>query len=450
MTGCMRARLLAGGAAGALALIGLGSGAAAQSIDPSTTFNPDNAQATTFDRGENVSVRERPRPEYQAAGLHLGGFMVYPKLTASGTYDDNIYALEHHAVGDEVFSLVPEIDLQSTWSRNAIAAYVRAQQDLYVKHASENSTQYGAGLSGKFQFGESDLTGGVDYGHYVLPRTAANNISSSNPTISGISKHRIPYDYTALHAQLAHTFNRLRLAARADYQIYDYQNGETANGVTVFEKDQNHKVATYAGKAEYAISPNTAFFVYGAYNDRRYDLNPPTPGILLTRDSDGYDLGAGINFDLTHLVRGEVQLGYIDQHYKSHLFKDIKGLSAKGQVEWFPTQLTTLTLTALRSVGDSGIIGSAGFLTTTGAIQVDHELMRNVILTANATYGQDQYSGIDRTDDHWGAGVSANWLLNRRVGLTFSYTYLNQRSFGASRGPSFGDSRLTVATVLQF
>lgn len=448
MTGCMRARLLAGGAAGVLAVVGFASGAGAQSIDPSSTFNPDNAQATTFDRGENVSVRERPRPEYQAAGLHAGGFMIYPKLTASATYDDNIYALEHHAVGDEVFSLVPEIDLQSTWSRNAIAAYVRAQQDLYVKYTSENSTQYGAGVSGKFQFGETDLTGGVDYGHYVLPRTAANNVSASNPTISGISKHRIPYDYTALHAQLAHTFNRLRLAARADYQIYDYQNGETASGGTVFEKDQNHKVGTYSGKAEYAVSPDTAFFVYGAYNNRQYDLNPPL--VAFTRNSDGYDVGGGINFDITHLVRGEVQLGYMDQTYRSLLFKPISGLSAKGQVEWFPSQLTTVTVTALRSVGDSGIIGSAGFLTTNGAIQVDHELMRNVILTANATYGHDEYSGIDRTDDHWGAGASANWLLNRRVGLTFTYSYLNQRSYGASRGPSFGDNRLTVATVLQF
>jgi hypothetical protein len=143
-------------------------------------------------------------------------------------------------------------------------------------------------------------------------------------------------------------------------------------------------------------------------------------------------------------------LGYLDQRYVSPLFKPITGLSAKGQVEWFPTQLTTVTLTGSRAVGDSGVINSAGYLTTNGGIQVDHELLRNLILSANATIGHDQYVGVDRTDDHRGVGASANWLLNRRLGLTFAYAYINQKSSGVDKGPSFGDNRITLSTVVQF
>src|SRR5262249_32564899 len=150
-----------------------------------------------------------------------------------------------------------------------------------------------------------------------------------------------------------------------------------------------------------------------------------------------YDVSGGANFDITHLVRGEIQLGYMDQRFVSPLFKPISGLSAKGQVEWFPTQLTTVTGTVLRGVGDSGILGSAGYLTTTGGLQIDHELMRNLILTANGMVTEDKYYGISRIDDIWGVGAAADWLVTRHLGLTLAYLHSNQQSSGAQQGPSF-------------
>jgi hypothetical protein len=427
----------------AVLALSVNGGARAQMLDAGTTFNPNNTQANTFDRGENVSVRQRPRPDYQAEGLHLGGFMIYPKLTAAFAYDDNIFATHTGRVGDEIFTLAPEIDVQSTWSRNALAAYVRDNQSWFVTHSSENANQYGAGGSGKLEFGQSVFTAAVDYGRYALPRSAANSGAV-------FSKHPIQFDSTAVNGQLAHTFNRLRLSARVDYQIYDYFNGQTPTGVLVFERNLNHEVATYTGKAEYALSPNTAVFLTGAYNNRTYDLGPSDPHVFYNSNSDGYNIAGGINFDITHLMRGEVQLGWLDQRFKSPLFRPISGLSAKGQVEWFPTQLTTVTATALRAVGDSGIIGAAGFVNTTGGLQIDHELLRNLILTGTASYTNDKYNGIGRNDNIWGVGASANWLLNRRVGLTLAYQYANQQSSGALRGPQFSDNRVTLSTVLQF
>jgi hypothetical protein len=417
----------------------------AQALDPSTTFNSNNTQAYSFDRGQNISVRERPRPDYQAAGIHVGGFMIYPKVTASVGYDTNVFAVQHGAVGDAIFTVTPEVDIASTWSRNALDAYVRASQDVYARYATEDVTEYGAGVSGKYEFGtaevgEAQLTGGVDYGRYALPRSAAN---------SGVqlSKNPIQYDYTALNAQLADTFNRLRLSVRADDQIYDYYNGQTPGGALVFEQGLNHYDATFTAKAEYAVSPDTAVFVIGAYNQRTYQLGPPV--VPFNSNSSGFNVGAGANFDITHLIRGEVQLGYMDQQYVSPAFPAIRGLSAKAQLEWFPTQLTTVTATALRGIGDSGIIHSAGFLNTTGALQVDHELLRNVILSANVAGTENQYSGISRTDTIWSAGASADWLLTRWFGTTLAYTFADQHSSGAERGPSFDDNRVTLSLVFQ-
>ena len=431
-----------GAAALIMALSLWGPGVAfAQSYDPVTqTLLPSDTERQAFDRGANVSVLQRPRPDYDAKGIHLGGFLVYPKLTSGVQFNDNIYAAQSFVRSDALFTVEPEVDIRSTWSRNSLSAYVRASQDIYSRFSVEDSTSVAVGGSGRLDFGDSTLTADLSYNDSVLPRSAPNN--------GFIAKHPIPYDTADYSLELAHTFNRLRLTARADYEVFQFQNGVTSAGTQVLEQDENRGVATLTGNAEYAISPAIAVIVTGAYNKRDYELNPPA--VPYTRNSSGFVVGAGVDFDLTHFARGEIQLAYMDQTYESHLFKTIAGLSAKGQIEMFPTEVLTVTLAGVRTVADSGIINSAGFLTTDGELQVDYELLRNLILTAKSTVGGDHYYGVSRQDQHVSAGLSASWLLTRRVGMTFAYAFTNQHSSGADRGPSFDDNRVSVSTVLQF
>jgi hypothetical protein len=398
-----------------------------------------------YDRGQNVSVLDRPRPDYQAMGIHAGGFMVYPSVGVAATYDDNVYALPSNVGipagltgprGDMIYTVAPQVNFKSTWSRDSLAGYARLSQDLYGDHPNEDATQYGAGLNGQVDLGSNtSITAGADYGHYVTPRAAAT---------SGITVKRISFDLTALNAQIAHEFNRIRLSVRYDHQDYVYQNGETSGGVVVLEKTFDHTVDAGTAKAEYAISPDTALFAEAVYNERSYNSSP-----IFDQSSHGYDIGGGVNFDISHLVRGEIEIGYLDQTYAANL-GDVKGLSTRTKIEWFPSELTTATLTVLRTVNDSLIIGSAGFLTTDATLRVDHEVLRNVIVSGNVLTGEDQYQGISRTDNRLGAGLSANWLLNRHIGLTASYAYTDVESTGADRGSSFKDNRISISTQLQF
>jgi hypothetical protein len=409
-------------------------------IDPNAA-DTNSIDSSSFDRGRNISVRQEPRPDYQAEGIQAGAFLIYPKVSLDAAYDDNIFALEHGAVGDLIFSEVPEIDIQTTWSRNSLSAYVKAQQDEYVSNSGEDATQYGAGIAGKYEFGNSNLTGGLDYAHDVLSRAASNNV--------GISTHRIPYDFYSANAELASTFTRVRLSVRVDDQDYDYQNGVTAGGSPVIETQYNHNTVIVTGKAEFALDPDAALYVTAAGNTRNYEFGPPTEAFNL--NNSGYEVDAGANFDLTHLLRGEVQVGYLSQTYEeSSVFKPIQGVSAKAQLQWFPSQLTTVTLIGNRAVGDAGVPGSAGFLLSNASVQIDHELLRNVILTASGTASTYQYNGVNRTDDLYGAGVSGNWLITRHIGITLAYTYTDQKSTGLQAGPSYEDDRVMLAVNLQY
>jgi hypothetical protein len=426
--------------------MGLAGRTLAQEVDSNaadqTTTAPNVSDTSSYDRGRNVSVLQRSRPDYTAVGFHVSDFTIFPKVDVSLNYDDNIYDLQSGAVGDAIVTAIPEIDVQSNWSRNAVSGRVWAQQDWYAKYSSEDAVQYGGDLTGRFDFGQSTLTGEVLSGQHAQLRSALINIGGGFPV------HRAPFDTTELNAQLAHEFTRLRLSARVDYQINTYQNGETSAGAVVVYKDLNHQTLNYGGKAELAVSADTAVYVTAGGNSQQYVMGEPA--ITFTRNSSGYEVDAGLNFDLTRLLRGELQVGYLSQTFVSPLFKPISGPSAQGQLEWFLTQLTTVTVQASRSVADAMVPNAGGFLASNAKLEVDHELLRNLILSANAWIGQDQYNGIDRTDDRHSIGLSANWLFNRWVGLTFAYNYSDQRSSGVAKGPSYNDNRGSIATVLQF
>ncbi|MBL7599222.1 outer membrane beta-barrel protein, partial [Escherichia coli] len=80
------------------------------------------------------------------------------------------------------------------------------------------------------------------------------------------------------------------------------------------------------------------------------------------RDSSGYEALVGVNFEVGAVARGELAVGYISQEYDSAAFSNIDGFGARAQVQWFPTELTTFTVTGSRTIEDSGIVGSGGYL----------------------------------------------------------------------------------------
>lgn len=240
--------------------------------------------------------------------------------------------------------------------------------------------------------------------------------------------------------------DRLRLTGQAERQIYDFRDGRTVAEAEVDQDFRDREILTYSGRAEYAVTPNASVFLVSAFDDRKYDRQPPA--VDLNRNSKGKGIAVGAAFDYAALARGEIQVGYVKQDYSG--FSDIEGMTGKATLEWFPTDLTSLTLTASRDVRDATVAGAGGFFSGNYDLQLDQELLRNLILTARVGYGLDQYKGVDREDKRTSAYLGANYLLNRNVGFTLAYDYLKQDSSGAAVGNSFEDNRLSLSSSVQF
>lgn len=443
-----RVRILAGLAVAATASQALAQGSLyppplAQQPPPqeaSMAGAPAPAPQTYFDRDRNVSVSERAHPNYQPQGVQLGGFALYPKLTVGVEHDDNIYGNDLNARKDTIYTVQPELVIRSSTAGGQMEAFVRGGRRMNQDFVKESATEYQAGGSGYYDVGGIRLIGGGDYGRYTEARTS--------PTAPPNAAKPVQYKLGQANIGLTYSLDRIRLSGSVDFQDYDFKDRLDLAGAQVDQDFRDRQIMTYTAKAEYAVTPGTSIFLVSAFDDRKYDRQPPA--VALSRDSQGRDIAIGASFDLAALVRGEAQLGYAEQDYASSTLQDVKGLTGRATVEWFPTELTTVTLTGSRNVRDAVVPGAGGYLSGNYGIQVDQELLDNLIVTARAGYGRDAYKGIDREDRRTSGYLGANYLLNRNLGFTLAYDYLKQDSKGAAQGQSFEDNRVSLSSSVQF
>lgn len=432
-----------GSAIAALAAVLAPDSASAQSESPAAGAQVSSVASTPdmFGRDRNVSVAERPRPGYEAVGARAGAFMVYPKIEVQAGYTDNLLATETNKISDGFARIRPELAVSSQWSRHAINAFARASATRYSENSDEDVDTWSIGGGGRVDIGrQTYLAPTASYSELAEPRTAANSpFTAAAP---------IQFKVREAGARFEHIANRFKLSLIGNASELNYEDGKTSLGGKVEQDQRDRSVYTAIARVDYAVSPDTAVFVQVGGNDRPYRL--PSTATYAARDSSGYDVFVGSEFDLGLLFRGEVAAGYIKQTYDDARYNDVDGAAVRAKVEYFPSQLTTVSLTATRSIEDSAAVGSAGILTTDVKLAADYELRRNVVLHAEAGAGQDEFRGIDRTDDRWTVGVEALYLINRRLGASIGYRHQDRSSSGAVGAQDYSANAITVSLVSQF
>lgn len=386
------------------------------------------------------SVTERARPEYDAVGVPLGGFLLYPKLAMAAEYNDNIYAAGTGAEGDLIARFQPGLRLSRDWGRDAVTLSAFSSINRYWDHGSENTETYGARANGVYNIADAgEIRGDVSFRHDILER---ESYLSSRRTVSPVN-----FNEGSAHIQARYGIGDLRLTGFADWLRTAYQNGVAPDGTAVFKKDLSQETISRGLRADYGLSPDTSLFVSGRFFDTGYMTKPPQ--VPLDRASDGYEVTGGISLHVTDVLSGDVGVGYLKAHYPHIGGQDVDTLALHVELTWSPTLLTTVKVRVARRIEEAPADISSGFLVTRYHLEVDHELRRNVILSAAADYSNGAFRVVDRRDREWNANVSAAYLLNPSMNAKLSYRFRTRESSGLDRGQDFSSNTVMLAFVLQ-
>ncbi len=370
-----------------------------------------------------VGVLDRLRPAYDPDGVRLGAFEIKAGVKVSETYTDNVFASETNKKSDIITSVAPDITVTSTWSRHQLRLRGSLDTRFHAQESDENATDWALGADGRIDI-TRNTTLALDAGY------RREHEERGEPDAFAAAEEPTQYDIIETGFELAQRFNRFSVALGGRYADVDYEDVARTGGGTIDNdfRDREEYLAQF--KLGYEVSPDTNLFAVAEVNQRDYDRIDPALGAK--RDSEGYELRGGVDLKLTRLVDGQVYVGYREQQYDAAALEDVSGVSYGANLNWYATPLTTLRFTALSDLEETIEAGASGNERTALGAAVDHELLRNLILTADASYENEDFIGSSREDDTYTFGFGGTYLMNRhfRLGLNYKFTSRDSTDLG--------------------
>jgi hypothetical protein len=372
---------------------------------------------------ERQSVSQRPRPDYDALGLRAGSFLIFPSADVTEGFNSNIYVTQSGAKSDFITDLRPALTIESDWNNNALNFHSDGDIERYAQHVSENQSNFDVASNGRLDIQRDVyLTAGAGYQLAHEARTSPNSTTNE--------KSPTQYQLATADVGFVHDSGVLGLQLNGDVNSYSYNQNITNTGTPIPE--------TYRDRMEYIVTPRVSYeyipgysaFVKAPLNWRQYNAARDSSGFQ--QNSNGYEVDAGTTVGLGQIVNGEIFAGYFQQNYADPRFKSPSGVNFGGNILWNVTPIDSIKGQIARTVQETIVQPASSQVETDVGLTAEHELLRNVILTANIDYSNQAYQGISRTDNVYSGGIGGRYLLNRNwsAGLTGTYSQRNSNVSG--------------------
>jgi hypothetical protein len=383
------------------------------------------------------TVRDRPRPELDPPGMRLGALTATASLTGGYEHDDNIYATKTNETSDDIITLQPALTLETDWSRHGLA--VDADMDIarYADNDSEDRDDWRISSRGFIDLARGRLSASVGHADQTESRT------SPEDTVNGVLTAE-PNEYSLDEARLEWLYAPSRFSVRPvlEYQKTDFDDNTDRNGAPVNNDDRDNDVIRASIRQAYDVSDDYGLFVELAATNTDYDQKVDDDGF--ERSSDAAEVLAGATVDITGKAYGEAYLGYRSWNFDDPRYDNIDGLAFGLDMSWNLTGLTTLTLQAEQAVEATTFEDASGIDRSTFGATIDHELLRNLIVSALAEFSTEDFDGIDRDDDVFTAGISARYMLNRYLYVHLGVDHAARDSSGTQQAD---DDEYDINTV---
>jgi hypothetical protein len=392
---------------------------------------------------EGVGVADRPRIDYLPIGGRVGSFFLYPNAELTSGVSDNIRATDTGKISDAYVRAQGGAQVVSNFSRHRIKAGVFVAHPFYVDHPKEGITQYGGSLDTTLDIDrmtQADIT--VTAGRSIVERTDFNSpVGAASP---------IAYDHASARFNLSHAFNRLSVYGTGKVTGFSYRDGVTDAGVPISQRYRDMIVYDAVQETRYNLYPGFDALLHLSYNRESYSLpasDPAQPGNL-DRSSTGWTVEGGGRVELTGTLYGEIRLGYLWRNYDDPRLRAARGFSFDGNLLWNATGTTTLRLRGARQVEEAASTTAAGNLVTTATIGLDHEMMRNLILSLDGGYMRLAPLGTGNSADLWTGALAARYLISRRFTLKGNLSHAARSSLDRSHVFKVNTAWLTLSLSL--
>jgi hypothetical protein len=396
-------------------------------LPPATTSGDD------YDRGHNVGVVERGRPEYDALGVRLGSFIVNPQLTTSIGYSDNIFNDNTNKKSDVYTSFEPYVSVASDWSVHQLRLTGAADIRRFANETLRNQDAWNVQGSGRVDI-TSDLTVRLDA---QADRTYESPFSA-DVVANLIEPSR--YLRTFVGTRTSYDSGRSRVIGTIDRTSYEFSSVRFADGLV---RDQRYRDrVTYNGTGTYELGFSPSLSLYARLEADRNNYGLKQAFGEPNRDSNGYRGVFGSNFDIAGVARGTIGIGYSYRKFDaSRTYRTTSGMSVEARADWFPSELTTVGILLQRRLIDVDLSNAGSSWDNRFRVTVDHELLYNLIVTIGGEVSKREYPERSTSTEVYRAEVGSRYQVTRWLGLDANIGYGSNKPSGVGLGNPFDELR---------
>ncbi|MBB3360031.1 MULTISPECIES: outer membrane beta-barrel protein [unclassified Novosphingobium] len=341
-----------------------------------------------FDRGRNKSVVEDVDPHFLPVGVRAGGVELFPAISFASGATDNVYVNNVGKVSDALFTLKPQLRAYSDWSRHNFSLNAGMDIVRYLHQSLRNRQEYTIAS-----------VGDLDISKELKLRAKLNlDRQAETPYLSELTVNAsVLSQYTRFNPALSVVYeaSQARLTGAVEHYSFRFNNVTFTDGSVRSQAERDRNIERVALQGDYAFTPSIA--VYLQVNaDHTHYLALRSDGSA-NRDGNTYRLIGGLSLDLSGLLRGKVGLGYTRRLYDAARYGNVGGLTFESNLQLFVSPLTTVTLGARSAFQDINYnVTTGAYRDVTWSAGVDHALLRNLLLSANALL--IQRSPVEKSD----------------------------------------------------
>ena len=352
-------------------------------------------------------VGTRDRRALKPDGLRTDDYLIFPTVGALVIFDDNILAHDIEKVADIRTELAPSVKLQSQFARHGLDFSLDGKIVNYLEHSEQDYANVRAKVDGVLHFDNANTLA-------LAALTSFEHEERDDPSYPLNARGPVPVFHNRAAVGITHDVGRLYGTISAAAESWSYSDVEAVNGSLLDETGRDAATFSNQVKAAYRISPGFELVgkLRGSRTENRGDAR-------IDRDAWGFEALAGLAFEANPLLRWRILGGYGVRDFDQANLANISTTLLEADVQWLPTQRLSIYAIVAREILETADLTSTGVVQSSLKVRAEFELFHDLVLTAQAQIRVDEYSGLNRSDQIWDAGVGLDYYLTKNWLFTF-------------------------------
>ena len=355
-----------------------------------------------------------PEEIYAQEGKRIGSFLLFPEVTITTHLSDNPTASPANGPGDEAIELQPRFLLRSDWSRHLLEFEGQLTKSYYDDLTSENIETWFLTARGQLD---------IENDHFFRLEGRIENNQDERGDVDDLNTDAelASFQNMSLTALYNYQWNRATLQLEGGLSDFDYDDATTAAGLVINNDDQDYLESTARTRLSYTFHPGLYIYGEGRYSTRDYDAARDDQGFQ--RGSESYAAEIGSIIDITSQLRLETSLGHHWLYADDIRYQDAQQMIYLVSLTYRASEQTTWVASIEQDIDGTDLAGTVGVRETEYSLALTHYFRPHIRLTSSLTFEEEDYIGVDISQETLAAELAFQYIFNRHMRLLASYEF---------------------------